>query len=382
MNYIFGTGKFANIVADQLTAFGVKIDGILELKSFYTPITLEKHESIPVIYIDDTFKIAENTRIFIAEKPMIMEKTILFLRKFKNLKCYIVSEEMLFSRIDNESDFYRYCYQLDFERPIMNYLETNIVDNCNLNCKGCAHFSNICYSNYVDVAIFERDIKKISKLVDLYYFRLLGGEPLLHPNLNEIVEIARSNLPKTRIVIVTNGLMIDKLSEKILKSLSDNDVTLCISVYKPTLPLIPRIIELLRRYNVKYIINDNFLEENIAAIDSFYTCLTDSKGTNGEEIGKMCVGRFCHFLRDGKISKCYYPLLIGILNEKCNMSYEVSDDDYVELDEYENGWRLIEKLNKTIPFCDYCHKKIYTFEWEAYHKDDLDTSQYMLKRER
>ena len=94
----------------------------------------------------------------------------------------------------------------------------------------------------------------------------------------------------------------------------------------------------------------------------------------------MCVGRFCRFLRDGKIAKCYYPLLSYILNEKCNLDFNVSNEDYVNLLDVTDGWQAIEKLNEYIPFCDYCSEEEMNFTWEGYHKNDYDSLQYARKR--
>ena len=36
----------------------------------------------------------------------------------------------------------------------------------------------------------------------------------------------------------------------------------------------------------------------------------------------------------------------------------------------------IEQLNKPIPFCNYCSEDEFEFNWEGYHKNDLDVYQY------
>lgn len=84
----------------------------------------------------------------------------------------------------------------------------------------------------------------------------------------------------------------------------------------------------------------------------------DTKENNGAKVSKMCMGRFCRFLRDGKISKCYYSLLIDILNKKCKKDFELHEKDYIELKKLSNGWEAIEQLNNSIPFCDYCSEDV------------------------
>lgn len=52
----------------------------------------------------------------------------------------------------------------------------NVVDHCNLNGKGCAHFSNIYDNNCVDSEQYKSDLKIISEKFNLYYFRILSSK--------------------------------------------------------------------------------------------------------------------------------------------------------------------------------------------------------------
>ena len=217
-NYIFGTGKFALEIAKLFNKYGIRVDGFINTKDKNKKLPNKVYKDIPVCYVDD-FDINKrsSSNIFIAKKPMFMGSGIEYFRnnQFKNI--FAINEEVFFDEIDSLEKLKMYIDPIDLSKPFLNYLEINLVDNCNLNCKGCAHFSNICDKNYVEVKKFEQDLKKITEIFNLYNFRLLGGEPLLHPNLKEILEIARYYLPSSRIVIVTNGLLLDKLSPEILK---------------------------------------------------------------------------------------------------------------------------------------------------------------------
>ena len=94
-----------------------------------------------------------------------------------------------YNEVNSLSGEYLPPYRSDF-RSIYDGIgiEMHIVDHCNLNCKGCAHFSNICNNNMLDIDKYSKDLDKISRHFNVYYFRLLGGEPLLHPKLKEIVK--------------------------------------------------------------------------------------------------------------------------------------------------------------------------------------------------
>lgn len=380
-NYIFGTGPFAIEVAKRLNYFNILIDGFLKLE-YSNQNTLPKKEGpIQTIYLNDTNDIDKSSNIIITKKAIIMGEAIEYLRKnnFKNV--YVVSEEILYSEQTSISEIKKYIEKVDLTIPFINYLEMNVVDHCNLNCKGCAHFSNVCDSRYIDLKQYQNDLKTISEKFNVYYFRILGGEPLLHPNIKELVEIAKQTLKNTIIVIVTNGLLIPRMSEDTLQTFADNNIMISISLYKPTFNKLDEILKILNNYNIKFLINDDYFK-TISPIEKFQTSLSLDKKTSGNNSDKTCTGRFCRFVRDGKISKCYYPLLIEILNKKYGNTFELTDNDYIELSSIDDGWDALEKLNNRIPFCDYCREEVYEFDWESNFKNDDNISHFVLKKQK
>lgn len=101
-------------------------------------------------------------------------------------------------------------YWLDSAKDgYITYLETNIIDSCNLNCKGCSHFASLFTDDdFYDAETFESDVKAISEKFDVIRFRLLGGEPFKKDNLLDYVRVAKKYFPKTHVHLVTNGLLI------------------------------------------------------------------------------------------------------------------------------------------------------------------------------
>ena len=59
----------------------------------------------------------------------------------------------------------------------------------------------------------------------------MGGEPLLHPNFDQFLIIARKLFPYSNIQIVTNGLLINQYKDKLKKVCNENNILLCISNY-------------------------------------------------------------------------------------------------------------------------------------------------------
>ncbi len=378
-NIIFGTGQFARETAKIFESFGITIDAFINNKS-HLPNTVYSNK--PVFNVSDIDFEQLQPNIFIAKRPMFIGSAIELLMNKETKGVSLVREEMFFEHIYNLDDLQKFIYPIDYTgKPILNYLETNIVDHCNLNCKGCAHFANICNPHYVDFNQFQKDLCLLSEKFDLINFRLLGGEPLLHPDIKEILNTTRELLPTTEIMLVTNGLLIPKLGEDILQAIVDNDIIVSITLYEPTFDSISLILKQLDRFCIKYCINDDYFNQT-DIVKTFHTRLSLNKSQEGFEANKNCGGRFCRFLRDGKISKCYYPLLIDILNEKFDLNFEVDDLDYFNLIDIDDGWETIFQMNGDIPFCLYCRNEQYNFDWKRASKNVAKADDYVLKLKR
>ena len=114
---------------------------------------------------------------------------------------------------------------------MIEYLEHHIVDHCNLNCAGCSHFSPLAEPWFEDFEDFKRDFTELSKVADVGMIRLMGGEPLLHPDVNKFLILTRQLFPNSGIQLVTNGVLLKKRKEEILETCNNANITICISNY-------------------------------------------------------------------------------------------------------------------------------------------------------
>ena len=81
------------------------------------------------------------------------------------------------------------------------YIE--ITNICNLNCKFCLETNR--KKEYMSIENFEKIIQKICKYTNLVFLHV-KGEPLLHSNLEQILEILEKYNLKTN--ITTNGTLV------------------------------------------------------------------------------------------------------------------------------------------------------------------------------
>ena len=83
------------------------------------------------------------------------------------------------------------------------YIE--ITNNCNLSCDFCPH--NKRKNEFITLDNFNIILDKLENYTKYLYLHVLG-EPLLHPNINEIIDVASK---RYKINITTNGYLIDKI---------------------------------------------------------------------------------------------------------------------------------------------------------------------------
>ena len=118
------------------------------------------------------------------------------------------------------------------ERP---KLDVQVCDHCNLRCAGCLHFAPLAEERFLDVDEYERDLSRLASIdgIEGYFGTvvLMGGEPLLHPRIADIVRVTRARLPGQDVVLCTNGLLLRRMGDGLWRALAECDVGLLISPY-------------------------------------------------------------------------------------------------------------------------------------------------------
>lgn len=238
------------------------------------------------------------------------------------------------------------------------YLETHVADTCNLKCKGCMHFSNLAVdSNFPDLAEFEKDFKRLSELFsNIFIIRLMGGEPLLNQQLGKYIEIVRTYFPAAELRIASNGLLIPRQRAELWSAMRIYHAAIDVGPYLPTLDKLEEILEVLDREGIPY-------GTISAARLKFRKSLTLNGGHNPAETTVLCGSGHCHFLRNGKISKCPLPLLIGDFNSRYGTRLE--SKDIFDIYEEASGEELRRKLEDYADFCSYCPSRETLIDWEV-----------------
>jgi organic radical activating enzyme len=193
-------------------------------------------------------------------------------------------------------------------KPGLTHLEIHLVDHCNLNCKACDHLSPIADKWFANIDIFRSDLEQLDKLFSgIHTIYLLGGEPLLHPDVESFLFIARKQFPNAKLVIMTNGLLLDKMPDSFWKSCKDTSTKLIFDVYPPLYHKEKQLLNLVKSKGVNIV---------SSKVQSFQACLNLKGDSDPNETFKKCCYRLIHQLKEGKIYTCAIPMVVQYFNKR------------------------------------------------------------------
>lgn len=246
-----------------------------------------------------------------------------------------IDKENVFSRLENFS-----------EPTVIKFLAS---EACNLNCSGCTHFVPLNKNPHMlgkdELQRYLLQLKKIFRYIRSVEF--LGGEPLLNPDLADLIQLTHAVLPYTRMAIITNGLLIPKMSQDLLHTLRLYDVSVFISNYKPTVQINTQIRNLLSEYGIWHV----FSQE----IDRFRLQYNSTGCKDMDTSFRNCLDRLCHTCVDGKLAGCYYAATVKHANEFFGLHIPYEEYVYDIFHPGCSGVELLHKLTHATPLCQYCN---------------------------
>lgn len=235
--------------------------------------------------------------------------------------------------------------------------EVHVVDHCNLKCKGCSHFSPLVTNKeFADYNLFKKDIKRLSEIYsNIKEFRILGGEPLLNPNLTDFLIYSRRVLPKSNISLVTNGTLLDRQNHYFWDTCKENNVTIKLSNYPIDINK-ESIVSKCKAYGIALNIS--------VSRNQFFKFINIKGDSNPNRSFKNCKTMLAYpILKNGHIYPCAFACLYKIFN-KFSDKQIITEDDYNRIDIHSHTAIEITKfLKQSIPLCEFCITKRPTFKW-------------------
>jgi MoaA/NifB/PqqE/SkfB family radical SAM enzyme len=177
---------------------------------------------------------------------------------------------------------------------------------------------------------------------------LLGGEPLLHPDVISFMRVTRENFPASRINVMTNGVLAHRMEAPFWEALHDYGCILVCDVYPVPLQ-VERVNELAAEHGATV--------EWIESRDEFFRLPIDPAGDHdaADAFERCRWVNNCPILRDGRIFPCAYIAYVDILKERFGLTgMEVTDEDSVSIYETDDPYKIMDFLLRPVPWCRYC----------------------------
>ncbi len=180
-------------------------------------------------------------------------------------------------------------------------LEAHIVDHCNLTCVECCSLSPLLPAWMVQPQALFDDLARVAKVIRPRVFKLVGGEPTLHPDLVALVEGVRRSGIAPAVSVTTNGLHLDRLPDAFWQAVDG----LTISLYpRPRLreSAIASIESRARRFGValNWKVQDHFVRMSRMPP-------SDDPVETGAIYQDCWLRERCHLIRDGMFYTCTRP---------------------------------------------------------------------------
>ena len=164
----------------------------------------------------------------------------------------------------------------------INSIYMALTKKCNLECEFCSMKSNPRVSVQNDLSFNEIKDYVIPKVKDISPNRIVltGGEPILRNDIVEIISLLRSELPKVKLSLQTNGLLITK---EFIENIKDDISLIEISIENifdndKILNLMKKNLDILKTNNVdiglSFVVDNNnkkYIKDALDIVEKYNT---------------------------------------------------------------------------------------------------------------
>jgi hypothetical protein len=244
------------------------------------------------------------------------------------------------------------CFNVDGKIVPPYSCEINTIDHCNLRCTYCDHASPASAPRIADPDIIFRDLSLLFKSYKAETLKIIGGEPLLHPDLLSLIRAVRESGICNNILLVTNGTLLHQMDGDIWDALDGVEL----SVYPETRKMLDMHMPIIQQNAEKHKVRlSRYLYEYFRIP---FSLVGTSDMSLIPRIYKTCLrARIwgCQSIHEGYFFKCPQCIYIpGILDQSVVFDYKkdgiriVSDSNFQ--DTLKNYLMSKEPLNS----CRYC----------------------------
>ncbi len=286
-----------------------------------------------------------------------LKQAVTYLRE-KNLKVVVTTVFYSYKKIKQEMESLGFIENRDFcilerfaeewnlrwrNKCVLSKIDTVITSRCTLRCKNCNLFiSHAPVQCDIDLKRLKKNFDIFFESVDyVYEYTLLGGEPLLHKSIAEIISYLGNRYGKRigRINLISNGTVIP--NNDVIDILKKYHVTIHISDYTCSVDY----KEILAKLQKKFLAND--IEYYVIPNNTWKDVIYPREGfqTDNPRRHMLLCGHSTHSVADGRLYWCD-PAFAA----ECFMGFVSKEDDSLDMEANKRNYSKYEATLNIIKY--------------------------------
>lgn len=231
-------------------------------------------------------------------------------------------------------------------------LEIHAAEHCNLRCAGCSKSSPLLPPSFPSLTDVAASLRILSTIFHADRATILGGEPLLNPDLAKLLAIVRQSGVFDAVHLTTNGLLLLDTPEHVWKSVDVVELSLYPSTKQALTSVLPAILDRAWQFRVQLHILPTPLFRHILLTEE--TC---DPAAVRSTFSKCYYRHYSKTLQNGKLYQCAPSTAISEHVHALTGRFPITRDSALELTGAPDlQQRLLTFLRCDVPLdaCRYC----------------------------
>ena len=117
------------------------------------------------------------------------------------------------------------------KKHFLPLVEFHVTNSCNFNCTGCNHFNNYTFKGHQQWSDLKDIYAKWADIIDIGRYSIIGGEPMLVPDIKDWITGLRELWPDSQALILSNGSHERRFDREFFQILKDTDTRLDLGLH-------------------------------------------------------------------------------------------------------------------------------------------------------